>query len=145
MKPLQATARRRRVWRVVGVRVGLPRHDMEVEGVLVKDDAVLELRVRICWTCRRSSLTIWIRCTSQIAHGDVVRRLLDETGNNTIFTPIVMAACGAMGPLMVTFFKEVNGRAKGAHKFLMSQQPALKYSWNTMVVSSFFGLVEAGN
>ena len=29
---------------------------------------------------------------------DVVRRLLDEAGNNTIFTPIVMSACGAMGP-----------------------------------------------
>ncbi len=28
---------RRRVWRVVGVRLGLPRHDMEVEGVVVKD------------------------------------------------------------------------------------------------------------
>ena len=25
------------MWRVVGVRVGLPRHDMEVEGVVVKD------------------------------------------------------------------------------------------------------------
>ena len=34
--------------RVVGVRVGLPRHDMEVEGAVVKDDAVLELRVRCC-------------------------------------------------------------------------------------------------
>ena len=34
------------MWRVVGVRVGLPRHDREVEGVVVKDDAVLELRVR---------------------------------------------------------------------------------------------------
>ena len=33
------------MWRVIGVRVGLPRHDMEVEGVVVKDDAVLELRV----------------------------------------------------------------------------------------------------
>ena len=33
------------MWRVVGVRVGLPRHDIEVEGVVVKDDAVLELRV----------------------------------------------------------------------------------------------------
>ena len=30
------------------VRVGMPRHDMEVEGVVVKDDAVLELRVRCC-------------------------------------------------------------------------------------------------
>ena len=28
----------------------------------------------------------------------VVRRLLNEAGNNTIFTPIVMSACGAMGP-----------------------------------------------
>ncbi len=33
---------RRRVWRVVGVGVGLLRHDGEVEGVVVKDDAVLE-------------------------------------------------------------------------------------------------------
>ena len=32
------------MWRVVGVRVGLPRLDMEVEGVVVKDDAVLELQ-----------------------------------------------------------------------------------------------------
>ena len=45
--------------------------------------------------------------------------------------------CGAMGPSMVAFLKEVYGRAKGADKFLMSQQPALKYSWNTMVASSF--------
>ncbi len=41
---------RRRVWRIVEVRVGLPRHDMKVEGVVVKADAVLELRVRCC-TC----------------------------------------------------------------------------------------------
>ena len=34
---------RRRVWRVVGVGVGLLRHDGEVEDV-VNDDAVLELR-----------------------------------------------------------------------------------------------------
>ena len=27
-----------------------------------------------------------------------VQRLLNEAGNNTIFTPIVMSACGAMGP-----------------------------------------------
>jgi hypothetical protein len=37
------TEARRRVWRVVGVRVGLPCHDMEVEGVVAKDDAVLKL------------------------------------------------------------------------------------------------------
>ena len=34
---------------------------------------------------------------------DVVRRLLDEAGNNTVFTPIVMSACGAMGPSIVAF------------------------------------------
>ena len=61
--------------------------------------------------------------------------MLNEAGNNTIFTPIVMSACGAMGPSMVAFLKEVYGRAKEADKFLMSQQPALKHSWNTMVVS----------
>ncbi len=28
------------MWCIVGVRVGLPCHDMEVEGFVVKDDAV---------------------------------------------------------------------------------------------------------
>jgi hypothetical protein len=37
---------RRRVWRVVGIGVGLLSHDGEVEGVVVKNDAVLELCVR---------------------------------------------------------------------------------------------------
>ena len=32
------------------------------------------------------------------------------------------------------------GRAKGADKCLMSQQPALKYSWTTMVASSFWDM-----
>ena len=32
--------------RVVGVRMGLPCHDGEVEGVVVEDDAVLVLGVR---------------------------------------------------------------------------------------------------
>ena len=32
------------MWRIVGIGVGLLRHDREVEGVVVKDDAVLELR-----------------------------------------------------------------------------------------------------
>ena len=72
-------------------------------------------------------------------HG-VVRRLLNEAGNNTIFTPIVMSACGAMGPSMVAFLKQAYGRAKDADKFLMSQQPALKYTWNTMVTSSFWDM-----
>jgi len=40
-----------------------------------------------------------------------------------------------MGPSVVAFLKEVYGRAKEADKFLMSQQPALKHSWNTMEAS----------
>ena len=32
------------MWRVVRVRVGLPRHDMEVEGVVLK----MKLRARCC-------------------------------------------------------------------------------------------------
>ena len=34
---------------------------------------------------------------------------------------------------MVAFLKQTYGRAKDADKFLMSQQPALKYTWNTLV------------
>ncbi len=41
---------------------------------------------------------------------------------------------------MVAFVKGVYGRAKEADKFLMSQQPALKHSWNTMVASSFWDM-----
>ena len=41
---------------------------------------------------------------------------------------------------MVAFLKEVYGRAKEADKFLMSRQPALKHTWNTMVVSSFWDM-----
>ena len=51
-----------------------------------------------------------------------------------------MSACGDMGPSMIAFLKEVYGRAKEADKFLMSQQPALRYSWNTMVASSFWDM-----
>ena len=42
----------------------------------------------------------------------VVQRLLNEAGSNTIFTPIVMSACGAMGPSMVAFLKEVYGQIR---------------------------------
>ena len=39
---------RRRQRREVGVRMGLPCHDGEVEGVVVEDDAVLVLGIRGC-------------------------------------------------------------------------------------------------
>ena len=45
-----------------------------------------------------------------------------------------------MGPSMVAFLKEVCGRAKEADKFLMSLQPALKHSWDTMVASSLWDM-----
>ena len=41
-------AARRRMRRVVGVRMGLPCHDGEVEGVVMEDDAVLVLGIRGC-------------------------------------------------------------------------------------------------
>ena len=41
---------------------------------------------------------------------------------------------------MVAFLKEVYGRAKQADKFIMSQQPALKHSRNTIVDSSFWDM-----
>ena len=37
---------RRRAWRVVVIGVSLLRHNVEIESVVVKDDAVLELCVR---------------------------------------------------------------------------------------------------
>jgi len=54
--------------------------------------------------------------------------------------PICMLFCKSMGPSMVAFLIEVYGRAKEADKFLMSQQPALKHTWNTMVASSFWDM-----
>ena len=66
----------------------------------------------------------------------VVQMLLNDAGNNTIFTPVVLSAYEDMGPSMVAFLKDVYGRAKDADKFLMSRQPALKHTWNTMVASS---------
>ncbi len=82
---------------------------------------------------------LWALEEEKRNHG-VVRRLLNEAENNTSFTPIVMSACGTMGPSMVAFLKQAYGRAKDADKFLMSQQPALKYIWNTMVTSSFWDM-----
>ena len=41
---------------------------------------------------------------------------------------------------MVAFLKGVYGRAKEGDKFLMSQQQALKDSWNTLVASSFWDM-----
>ena len=45
-----------------------------------------------------------------------------------------------MGPSMVAFLKIAYGRAKDTDKFLISQQPALKYTWKTLVTSSFWDM-----
>ena len=70
---------------------------------------------------RRASWAGWSQRAAASGEEDkrnhsVVQRLLNEAGNHTIFTPIVMSACGAMGPSMVAFLKEVYGRAKEADK-----------------------------
>jgi hypothetical protein len=72
-------------------------------------------------------------------HG-VIQKLLNDSGNSTIFTPIVMSASGAMGPSMIAFLQSVYERAKAAGKFDMRQQPELRYSWNTMVASSYWDM-----
>ena len=46
---LAGNAARRRMRRVVGVRMGLPCHDGEVEGVVVEDDAVLASFFPFCF------------------------------------------------------------------------------------------------
>ena len=70
----------------------------------------------------------------------VIQKLLSDSGNQTIFTPIVMSASGAMGPSMIAFLQGVYERAKAAGKFEMRQQSELHYSWNTMVASSFWDM-----
>ncbi len=70
------------MWRVVGVRVGLPRHHMEVEGVVVKDDAVLELRVA--------------------AHA-ILRRMYQKDEATIVFHEYFNAACCDMRNLSAPF------------------------------------------
>ena len=52
--------------------------------------------------------------------------------------PSLCQPVGVMGQSMVAFLREFYG--KEADKFLMSRQPALKHSWNTMVASSFWDM-----
>ena len=70
----------------------------------------------------------------------VIQKITNEAGNNTIFTPIVLSASGAMGPSTVAFLKDVYARAKAAGKFNMKQQPDMEYTWNTMVASSYWDM-----
>jgi len=49
-----------------------------------------------------------------------------------------------MGPSMVAFLKKAYGRAKDADKFLMSQQPALKYTTEVLQATSRKHAAECG-
>ena len=70
----------------------------------------------------------------------VIRKLLNEAGNNTIFTPIVMSASGAMGPSMVAYLKDIYARAKAADKFSMGKQSAMVCTWNTTAASTYWDM-----
>jgi len=93
---------------------------LEVLFVTIGSDSTLELG----WTGPGSTRSC--ERGGKKRNHSAVQRLLIEAGNNIIFTPVVVLACGAMDPSMVAFLKEVYGRAKEADKFLMLQQPALK-------------------
>ncbi len=69
----------------------------------------------------------------------VIQKITNEAGNNTIFTPIVLSASGAISPSTVAFLKDVYARAKAAGKF-KTQRPDTKYTWNTMVAPSFWDM-----
>ena len=45
-----------------------------------------------------------------------------------------------MGPSTVAFLKDVYARAKAAGKFNMKQQPDMKFTWNTMVASTYWDM-----
>jgi hypothetical protein len=86
------------------------------------------------------SVTALLRAREQEKRSHrVIQKITNEAGNNTIFTPIVLSASGAMGPSTVAFLKDVYARAKAAGKFNM-KQPDMKYTWNTMVASSYWDM-----
>ena len=107
---------------------------LEVLIVTIGSDSTLELG----WTGPGSTRSC--ERGGKKRNHSAVQRLLIEAGNNIIFTPVVVSACGAMGPSMVAFLKVAYGRAKEADKFLMSQQQTLKHTWNMMVASSFWDM-----
>ena len=45
-------------------------------------------------------------CEEDKRNHSIVQRLLNKAGDNTIFTPIVKSACGAMGPSIVASLKD---------------------------------------
>ena len=59
-----------------------------------------------------------------------IQKITNEAGNTTIFTPTSTVA----------FLKDVYARAIAAGKFQMTQQPEMKYTWNTMVASSYWDM-----
>ena len=74
------------MWRVVGIGVGLLRHDGEVEGVVVKDDALLELCVR-----------------GRACYGAMLKRITQNDEGTMVFQVYFSAGCCDMRNLSASF------------------------------------------
>ncbi len=81
---------------------------MEVSVVIVGSDTSLARISR----AGMGSVTALLRAREQDKRSHrVIQKITHEAGNNTIFTPIVLSASGAMGPSTVAFLKNVYARA----------------------------------
>ena len=110
---------------------------LEVSVVTVGSDSSLAASAR----GGLDGVTGLLRAREEAKRGHpTIRRILHDSGNTTIFTPIVMSASGAMGPAMVAFLKNVYDRAKAANLFSMAQQTAMRCTWNTQVASTYWDM-----
>jgi hypothetical protein len=110
---------------------------LEVSIVTVGSDSALAASARA--GLEGTTALLRAREEAKRNHG-VIRKLLNDSGNQTIFTPIVMSASGAMGPSMIAFLQGAYARAKVADKFEMRHQAGLHCTWNTMVASSYWDM-----
>ena len=75
------------------------------------------------------------------SNNSTIRSILDEQGNNTIFTPIVMTASGGMGQSMVNFLRKVYNDANEAGvAWQMEDQRGVEFTWNTGVASTYWDM-----
>ena len=82
---------------------------LEVFIVTVGSDSALAASAR----AGLEGTTALLRAREEEKHNHgIIRKLLNDSGNQTIFTPIVMSASGAMGPSMIAFLQGAYARAK---------------------------------
>ena len=110
---------------------------LEVSVVTVGSDAALAGSARAGF--EGTTALLRAREEEKRNHG-VIRKLLSDAGNNTIFTPIVMSASGAMGPSMIAFLQGTYERSKTTGKFELWRQSEVRHTWNTMVASSYWDM-----